>query len=74
MRYHSLVLDGPSMPYELVVDAVTDDGVIMAFHHRDYPTYGLQFHPESFRTETGKAILSNFLQLQSSAIIRTKYE
>jgi anthranilate synthase component 2 len=62
MRYHSLVLDRQSLPDELIVDAVTDDGVIMAFHHRDYAVYGLQFHPESFGTETGKTILANFLK------------
>jgi anthranilate synthase component 2 len=62
MRYHSLVLDSQTMPPELVVDAVADDGSIMAFHHRDYPVFGLQFHPESFRTETGKTLLANFLQ------------
>lgn len=61
MRYHSLVVDRQSLPAELVVDAEADDGTIMAFHHRDYATYGLQFHPESFGTETGKAILANFL-------------
>lgn len=62
MRYHSLVVDPASLPSELVVDAVDNDGAIMAFHHRDYPTYGLQFHPESFGTATGKQLLSNFLE------------
>lgn len=61
MRYHSLVLDKQSVPAELIIDAATDDGVIMAFHHQEYPTYGLQFHPESFGTATGKQIIANFL-------------
>jgi anthranilate synthase component II len=62
MRYHSLVVDPKSLPAELIVDATADDGSIMAFHHRDYPTFGLQFHPESFRTDTGKQLLKNFLK------------
>ena len=62
MRYHSLVVDPKSLPEVLVVDSIADDGSIKAFHHRDYPTFGLQFHPESFRTETGKALLKNFLK------------
>jgi len=62
MRYHSLVIDSKTLPAELTVDAVSDDGSIMAFHHTEYPAFGLQFHPESFRTETGKALLNNFLQ------------
>lgn len=62
MRYHSLVVDPATVPPELVVDAVADDGSIMAFHHADYPTFGLQFHPESFRTASGKQLLKNFLQ------------
>lgn len=61
MRYHSLVIEPSTMPAELLVDAEADDGSIMAFHHRDYPTYGLQFHPESFATAAGKQILANFL-------------
>jgi anthranilate synthase component 2 len=62
MRYHSLVLDSASMPVELIVDAVADDGSIMAFHHRQHLTFGVQFHPESFGTDTGKKLLTNFLK------------
>lgn len=62
MRYHSLIVDHDTLPEVLVIDTVADDGSIMAFRHRDYPTFGLQFHPESFRTETGKALLKNFLK------------
>lgn len=62
MRYHSLVLDPRTIPDELVVDAVADDGSIMAFHHIDKPTFGLQFHPESFATPAGKLLLGNFLK------------
>lgn len=62
MRYHSLVVDAGSLPSELAIDAVAGDGSVMAFHHVKYPTFGLQFHPESFRTKTGKALLKNFLK------------
>jgi len=62
MRYHSLVVDKETFPNDLVVDATAEDGSIMAFHHKVLPVFGIQFHPESFRTETGKAILSNFLK------------
>lgn len=62
MRYHSLVVEPESIPAELLIDATADDGSIMAFHHRQYPTFGLQFHPESFRTDTGKILLKNFLE------------
>lgn len=62
MRYHSLVVDPKTMPKELVVDATAADGSIMAFHHASEPTFGLQFHPESFATPEGKLILSNFLK------------
>lgn len=60
MRYHSLAVTG--LPPELIIDAETDDGTIMAFHHQSLPIFGLQFHPESFLTETGKQILNNFLR------------
>lgn len=62
MRYHSLVVDAETLPEALAVDSVADDGSVMAFHHQEHPTFGLQFHPESFRTETGKTLLKNFLK------------
>ena len=64
MRYHSLVVDPQSLPDELIVDAVANDGSIMAFHHNSYPTFGLQFHPESFRSDTGMQLLTNFLAVE----------
>ncbi len=67
MRYHSLVVDKATMPPELSVDAAAEDGSVMAFHHRALPVYGIQFHPESFRTETGKMILKNFLKTEGAA-------
>lgn len=60
-RYHSLVADPETLPEELAVTATTDEGIIMGIRHREYPTEGLQFHPESVLTESGYALLENFL-------------
>ncbi len=60
-RYHSLALDPTSLPDCLKVTATTDDGEIMAVSHKDYPVFGLQFHPESIMTPQGKKMLRNFL-------------
>lgn len=62
-RYHSLVVDRPSLPACLQVTAWTDDGLIMGLRHRDLPVWGVQFHPESFVTERGLDLLANFLRL-----------
>ena len=59
-RYHSLQVT--SLPPELIVDARTQDGVVMAIHHVAHPTFGVQFHPESFRSEFGPRLLANFLE------------
>jgi len=64
-RYHSLVIDPPSLPREFEVDAwsTAPDGTreIMAIRHRTLPVYGLQFHPESFLTPVGHDLLRAFL-------------
>lgn len=60
-RYHSLAADTATMPDELKVTAMTADGEIMAVMHREYPIYGVQFHPESIMTPDGKKMLANFL-------------
>jgi anthranilate synthase/aminodeoxychorismate synthase-like glutamine amidotransferase len=62
-RYHSLVVDEPSLPADLDVTARSEDGTIMALAHREWPLFGVQFHPESILTEQGYAILANFLRL-----------
>jgi anthranilate synthase/aminodeoxychorismate synthase-like glutamine amidotransferase len=62
-RYHSLMVERKSLPKELVVTAETDDGIIMGVRHRHYPLEGVQFHPESVLTESGKQLLRNFLAL-----------
>ncbi len=63
MRYHSLRVDEGSLPAELSVTARSDDGVIMAIQHRDWPLVGVQFHPESVLTQGGHRLLGNFLRL-----------
>lgn len=62
-RYHSLIVERKSLPKELVITAETADGVIMGLRHRTYPAEGVQFHPESVLTESGKKLLGNFLTL-----------
>lgn len=61
-RYHSLVVDVESLPEEFKLTAWTDDGVVMAIEHLERPLFGLQFHPESIMTPSGKQILKNFLE------------
>ena len=60
-RYHSLVIDRESLRDEFDVDAETSDGVVMAVSHRTRPIFGIQFHPESFGTIGGDALIRNFL-------------
>jgi anthranilate synthase/aminodeoxychorismate synthase-like glutamine amidotransferase len=60
-RYHSLIVEADAIPDELEVTATTSDGVVMGLRHRQYPIEGVQFHPESVLTDSGKAMLSNFL-------------
>jgi anthranilate synthase component 2 len=62
IRYHSLVVRREGLPDCLEVTAWTDDDTIMGLRHRYYPVEGVQFHPESFMTEAGKELLSNFLR------------
>lgn len=61
VRYHSLAVRKEDLPEDLVADAFTDDGEIMALHHKTRPVYGVQFHPESILTEHGHALLKNWL-------------
>lgn len=60
-RYHSLIVERESMPDCLDVSAWTDDGIIMGLRHKEHPTEGVQFHPESILTTEGKKLLKNFL-------------
>lgn len=60
-RYHSLVVE--DQPDELIVNATSDDGFTMGFHHESLPIHGVQFHPESIATQHGHALLANFMTL-----------
>ena len=62
-RYHSLAAAQETMPDCLRVTARTEDGEIMAVQHREYPVYGVQFHPESILTPDGKQMLKHFMAL-----------
>ncbi|MSU40109.1 MAG: aminodeoxychorismate/anthranilate synthase component II [Pedosphaera sp.] len=62
-RYHSLVIRRDSLPACLEITAETEEGEIMGVRHREYPIWGVQFHPESILTEDGRTILKNFLKL-----------
>jgi anthranilate synthase/aminodeoxychorismate synthase-like glutamine amidotransferase len=65
-RYHSLVVSEQQWPETLTVTArAADDGAVMALRHRDRPIHGVQFHPESILTESGRQILRNFLAMEA---------
>lgn len=62
-RYHSLVIKPETCPDCLEVTAQTGDGVIMAVAHKEYPVWGVQFHPESILTPNGKTMIRNFMAM-----------
>ena len=62
-RYHSLAADPDTLPDCLKVTAVTSEGEIMAVRHAQYPTFGVQFHPESILTPDGKRMLRSFIEI-----------
>ena len=63
-RYHSLIVKKEGLPDCLKVTAQDDEKQIMGFAHRDYPVFGIQFHPESFMTQHGLDIIKNFIDIQ----------
>ena len=68
MRYHSLAVNREGLPDSLEVSAESEDGEIMGLRHRNHPTEGLQFHPESIMTTVGKRLLRNFLKITHQPI------
>jgi anthranilate synthase/aminodeoxychorismate synthase-like glutamine amidotransferase len=62
-RYHSLIVDRASVPSTLEVSATTSDGLVMGLRHREFICEGVQFHPESIMTASGKRLLANYLKL-----------
>lgn len=65
-RYHSLVIDPDKMPDCLQVHSVSEEGDVMAISHKQYPLFGVQFHPESILTECGHELLRQFLSLETA--------
>ena len=64
-RYHSLVIQRDTLPDFLEVTAETDEGEVMGIRHQQLPIWGVQFHPESILTESGRTIMQNFLKLSA---------
>ena len=62
-RYHSLVVERESLPDCLEITAELEDGTIMGLQHKELPLHGVQFHPESIRSEHGHKLLQNFLNV-----------
>lgn len=62
-RYHSLALDPSTLPQCLDITATTEDNEIMAVQHKNYPVFGVQFHPESILTPKGNLMMRNFINL-----------
>ena len=62
-RYHSLIVDRPSLPPGLQVTAWTDDGTVMGLRDRERPHFGVQFHPESYLCRHGRQLLARFLEI-----------
>ncbi|MBZ0279175.1 MAG: aminodeoxychorismate/anthranilate synthase component II [Anaerolineae bacterium] len=63
-RYHSLIVEESTLPDCLMVTARTEEGEMMGLRHKEYPVYGVQFHPESILTKHGMRILQNFMEIQ----------
>ena len=63
IRYHSLICDKKTVPDEIRVTSYTNDGIIMSIEHKKYPTFGVQFHPESIGSSYGHKIIENFLRI-----------
>ena len=61
-RYHSLAADADTIPAVLKITVLTTDGEVMAVQHKEYPVYGVQFHPESIMTPDGETMLNNFIK------------
>lgn len=62
-RYHSLIVEKPSLPKTFLIEAETETGAIMAMKHVEFPYYGLQFHPESILTPEGEKLVVAFLEI-----------
>ena len=72
MRYHSLVADPAAIPPCLALTAWCKDGTVMGVRHRHYPLFGVQFHPESIGTPSGRALVAAFLEVQPRAAMTSR--
>lgn len=63
IRYHSLICDEKTIPEEIKVTSYTQDNIIMSIEHEKYPTFGIQFHPESIGSTYGDVLMKNFLKI-----------
>ena len=66
MRYHSLAISQEDFPESLLITARTQNDEIMGIRHKDHPTFGVQFHPESFMTDSGHTLIQNFINIASN--------
>ncbi len=73
-RYHSLIIEEQSCPECLIVTSRTEDGLIMGVQHKNFPIFGVQYHPESILTEHGKKLLTNFLTLAGMETRKADHE
>ncbi|OED30519.1 aminodeoxychorismate/anthranilate synthase component II [Methanosphaera sp. WGK6] len=64
VRYHSLICDDTAIPNDIKITSYTHDNIIMSIEHEKYPTYGIQFHPESIGSSYGDTIIKNFLDME----------
>jgi anthranilate synthase/aminodeoxychorismate synthase-like glutamine amidotransferase len=69
-RYHSLIVEKDTLPDCLTITAFTDEGEIMGMRHKEFPVFGVQFHPESILTTYGPRILKNFLEMNEAVPVR----
>ena len=66
MRYHSLAISQDDFPESFLITARTQNDEIMGIRHKDHPTFGVQFHPESFMTDSGHTLIKNFINIASN--------
>ncbi len=66
IRYHSLAVDADTLPDEIIATSWSDSGVLMGLRHRQYAVEGVQFHPESVKTDVGHDLLRNFLEMRET--------
>ncbi|MCA9237740.1 MAG: aminodeoxychorismate/anthranilate synthase component II [Planctomycetales bacterium] len=73
-RYHSLIANRKTLPVALNVTAETDAGIVMAVAHREFPVFGVQFHPEAILTAGGYQLLANFLRYAGLEAVADPWE